>query len=248
MLVRDEKVSAVHSGDETDYSILPIDQLLGVLGEMLEKRFPDAEFLGGYADHALVSCMCTMPAQKEDLLGIYTKTLDKYVVKHSDLMPGIRFVTSDTGIASAKVAAMLLNGRHSMHIGGCIAVDHRHGAKVEDFEKALEQLFAQFHDSIKKLQGLLDVYLNYPVNAMTRVCKKLALPKKASVAAIKMFEDTYGGGIATAHDVFMAMQEILFTLKTENTPQSKMLLVEENMARALTLDWEDYDLAKAVEY
>ena len=83
---------------------------------------------------------------------------------------------------------------------------------------------------------------------MTRVCKKLSMPKKANVEAISMFEMSYGGGPATAHDVFMAMQEIPFILKTQNTPQSKMLMVEENMARALSIRWEDYDLAKAVNY
>ena len=83
---------------------------------------------------------------------------------------------------------------------------------------------------------------------MTRVCKKLNLPKKAALEAIHQFEVTYGGGPATAHDVFLAMQEIPFILKTENTPQSKMLTIEENMARALTLRWSDYDLAKAVSY
>ena len=33
-----------------------------------------------------------------------------------------------------------------------------------------------------------------------------------------------------------------------DAPESKMLVVEENMARALTLRWGDYDLAKAVSY
>ena len=31
-------------------------------------------------------------------------------------------------------------------------------------------------------------------------------------------------------------------------PESKLLALEENMARALTLNWNEYDLAKAVEY
>lgn len=248
VLVRDEKVSAVHSGDETDYSVLPIDELLERLGEALDDRFPYSEFAGGYADHAIVSGMWTLPAQKHSLLGAYAKALDACKLKHDDLMPGIRFVTSDTGVAAAKVAALLIYDKYAVHIGSCISVEHRHNATVQNFADALGQLFAQFGDSIKKLEKLLDVYLNYPVNAMTRVCKKLALPKKAAVAAIEMFKDTYGGGIATAHDVFMAMQEIMFTLKTENTPPSKMLLVEENMARALTLNWEEYDLARAVDY
>ena len=163
-------------------------------------------------------------------------------------MPGFRFMSSVTGVASAKVSALLMNGRHSIHIGGCVAVDHRHQSKVADFDTALDQLFAQFGDSIAKLQALMEIHLDFPINAMTRVCKKLSLPKKAAVEAIAMFEMSYGGGPATAHDVFLAMQEIPFILKTDKFPESKLLVVEENMARALTLKWSDFDLAKAVSY
>ncbi|MCB5393476.1 hypothetical protein LIP62_04570 [Longicatena caecimuris] len=250
LLIRDEKVSAVHSGDPADYSVLPINELLGTLKAKLDARFPGNEYEGGYCDHSLVSASWKMPDQKEDLLGAYTKLLASQgkTAMADKLMPGIRFMTSDTGIASAKVSALLVGGQHPIHIGGCIAVDHRHQKKVGDFDVALDQLFAQFGDSIAKLQKLLEIHLDYPINAMTRICKKLSLPKKAAVEAIAMFEMAYGGGTATAHDVFLAMQEIPFILKTENTPKSKLLVVEENMARALTLKWSDYDLAKAVSY
>ena len=250
LLIRDEKVSAVHSGDPADYSILPINELLGTLKAKLDARFPGNEYEGGYCDHSLVSASWKMPDQKEDLLGVYTKLLASHgkTAMADKLMPGIRFMTSDTGIASAKVSALLVGGQHPIHIGGCIAVDHRHQKKVSDFDVALDQLFAQFGDSIAKLQKLLEIHLDYPVNAMTRICKKLSLPKKAAVEAIAMFEMAYGGGTATAHDVFLAMQEIPFILKTEKTPESKLLVVEENMARALTFKWSDYDLAKAVSY
>lgn len=250
LLIRDEKVSAVHSGDPADYSILPINELLGTLKAKLDARFPGNEYEGGYCDHSLVSASWKMPDQKEDLLGVYTKLLASQgkTAMADKLMPGIRFMTSDTGIASAKVSALLVGGQHPIHIGGCIAVDHRHQKKVSDFDVALDQLFAQFGDSIAKLQKLLEIHLDYPVNAMTRICKKLSLQKKAAVEAIAMFEMAYGGGTATAHDVFLAMQEIPFILKTEKTPESKLLVVEENMARALTFKWSDYDLAKAVSY
>lgn len=231
VLIRDEKVSAVHSGDETDYSILEIDSLLKKLTEKLDARFPGSEFEQGYADHSIASGLWKLSGQRESLIGAYIKTLSAYndKAKLDKIVPGVRFITSDTGVASAKVSALLLGGAYPIHIGGCIAVDHRHKTSIEDFNKALDQLFAQFGDSIKKLERLLEVYLNYPVNAMIRVCKKLALPKKAALEAIDMFEKTYGGGVATAHDVFMAMQEILYTLKCEGTPQSKMLTVEENI-------------------
>ena len=164
------------------------------------------------------------------------------------LMPGIRFMTSDTGVSSAKVSAMLMGTQYPIHIGGCVEVEHRHKSTVADFELVMDQLFAQFTDSVTKLQKLLEIHLDYPVNAMTRVCKQLRLPKKAALEAISMFEMATGGTSATAHDVFMALQEIPFILSTEHTPQGKLLVVEENLARALTLRWSDYDLAKAVSW
>lgn len=250
LLVRDEKVSAVHSGAETDYSVLPVDELLTVLKEKLDARFPDHEFGQGYCDHSLVSASWTMPAQKEDLLGTYIRLLDSQgrSAMASKLMPGIRFTSSDTGVASAKVSALLIGGRYSIHIGNCISIDHRHQSTVSDFAGSLDQLFAQFGDSVDKLKKMAEVYLDYPVNAMTRVCKKLCMPKKAALEAIAMFEMSYGDGPATAHDVFLAMQEIPFILKSEKASESKLLALEENMARAVSLRWRDYDLAKAVSY
>lgn len=250
LLVRDEKVSAVHSGDAMDYSVLPVDELLMVLKEKLDARFPGNEFGSGYCDHSLASACWTMPAQKEDLLGAYVRLLDSQgkSAMASRLMPGIRFTSSDTGVASAKVSALLIGGRYSIHIGSCVAIEHRRQSKVADFASALDQLFAQFGDSVAKLKKLAEVYLDYPVNAMTRVCKKLCMPKKAAMEAIAMFEMAYGGGPATAHDVFLAMQEIPFILKSEKAPESKLLSLEETMARAVSLKWSDYDLAKAVSY
>ena len=250
LLIRNEKVTAAHSGDPMDYSILPIDRLLHALEMKMETRFPGYHYETGYTDHSITSVTWTFPDQKEDLLGTYMGVLKAQgkTAMASRLVPGIRFMTSDTGIASAKVSAMLMGTQHPIHIGGCVSVDHRHEAKITDFELALDQLFAQFMDSVTKLQHLLEVELDYPVNAMTRVCKKLSLPKKEAVEAIAMYEMAYGGGAATAHDVFMALQEIPYLLKAHHTPEAKMLKLEENMARALTLRWSDYDLAKAVSY
>ena len=46
----------------------------------------------------------------------------------------------------------------------------------------------------------------------------------------------------------MAMQEILFILKTGHVPEAKLICTEESIARALTLRWSDYDLPGAVRY
>ena len=250
LLIRDEKVSAAHSGDSRDYSILEIDQLLDGLQKKMDERFPGNEFESGYSDHAITSASWKLPDQKESLLSTYEKMLEAGGKKAlaAKLMPGIRFSTSDTGVASAKVSALLMGLQYPIHIGGMVAVEHRRQSKVPDFVDDLDMLFAQFGDSVAQLSKLLTVHLDYPVNAMTAVCKKLAMPKKAAMEAIAMFETVNGDNPASAHDVFIAMQEIPFNLKVSGAPESKLLSLQENMARALTLRWSDYDLAKKVSW
>ena len=61
----------------------------------------------------------------------------------------------------------------------------------------------------------------------------------------------YSGGkdsTAIVQLVWMALQEIPWLMKLHNYPEAKMLTVEENMARALSIKWSEYDLAKAVSY
>lgn len=250
LLVRDEKVSAAHSGDTRDYSVLEIDQLLDGLQSKMDARFPGNQFSGGYVDHSFTSASWTLPDQKTQLLDTYTKLLaaEGKTAMAAKLTPGIRFSTSDTGVASAKVSALLVGLQYPIHIGGMISVEHRRQSKVPDFVESLDMLFAQFGDSVSRLSALLSIHLDHPVNAMTAICKRLALPKKAAMEAIDMFEMAIGKESATAHDVFMAMQEIPFILKIQGTSENKLLALQENMARALTLKWRDYDYAREVKW
>jgi len=250
LLIRDEKISAAHSGDEKDYSVLEINKLLESISDKLTERFPGHCFDSGYTDHSLTSASWSLPNQRDELLGAYKKVLDAQgkSTMAAKIMPGIRFCTSDTGTASAKTAALLLGLTYPIHIGGMLAVEHRGQAKIEDFTKNLDMMFAQFGNAITALENLTQIYLGYPINAMTAVCKKLSMPKKAALEAIAMFEGSLGSSAVTAHDVFIAMQEIIFILRTEGVPEGKLLVTEENLARALTLRWSDYDYAKAVSY
>ena len=88
----------------------------------------------------------------------------------------------------------------------------------------------------------------YPVNAMTRICKELVMPKKEATDAINFFEMAVGDGCATAHDVFMAMQEIPYNLRLAGAAESKILTVQENIAKLLSLNWNSYDLARRIDY
>ena len=226
LLVRNEKVAAFHSGDARDYSVLPIDALMTSLCEKLNERFPGNQFTQGYADHSLATASWSFPTQRDELLEAYDKALIARGQKHlaSKFTPGVRFSTSDVGVAAASVSALLTGGQYPIRIGDVVSVHHRRQTRVQDFDSSLDMLFAQFSDTIKKLESLLDLTLCYPVNAMTLVCKKLAMPKAAAMEAIEMFRMAVGEAPASAHDVYMAMQEILFILKTGHVPEAKLML------------------------
>ena len=250
LLVRDSKVAAVHSGDKRDYSVLPIDHLLSSFHKMLDDRFPGAAFENGYCDHSIVSATFNLSKQTDELLEAYQDSLKS--LGHSaladSLTPAIRFQTSDVGVSSARVFAYLRSNKMAIAIGNAIAVDHRHEAKISNFQLEIRRVYAQYQNQISKLTKLTSIFLTYPINAMIAACKKLSLPKKAALEAIHMFEVSWGDDPGTAHDVFMALQEIPYLLKSDGFSTRKLFETEEKLAGAVSLKWNDFDTAKAVSY
>lgn len=248
VLVRDEKISATHSGDIKDYAILPIDKLLEIVMDSLGIRFPGYKFESGFTTHSITGASWTMPSQCEKLLGQYRKALEarNKTMFASKLMPGVQFVTSDTGVSSAKISAVIYGMEYPIHIGSVLAVEHRYEHQIDNFAESMDQLFVQYEDSVARLTKLTGIVLNYPVNAMAAVAKKLSLPKKPRDQAVEMFEMGIGNAQATAHDVFIALQEVIFNLKIAGASHADITTQQENLARAITLNWRTFDTVKRV--
>lgn len=196
---------------------------MSICQDNYSSTFPDFPAMLGYHENQTKESQWERRRVKDLRLEPLDTNAPLYT-NQSYFAPGIsREAIEDT--AKNLGLAMKMDSQFPIHIGECVAVDHRKGHKVSDFETALDQVFAQFGDLVGKLQRLLEVELDYPINAMTRACKKLSLPKKAAVEAIAMYGMALGGSTATAHDVYFAMQEIPFILKTQGVPESKILSV-----------------------
>lgn len=83
LLIRDEKVSAAHSGDSRDYSILEIDQLLDGLQKKMDERFPGNEFESGYSDHVetsrLIQKYRNAACRKPLAIGVFCYSKANYI-------------------------------------------------------------------------------------------------------------------------------------------------------------------------
>lgn len=249
VLIRNDKITACHS---SSYAILPIDQLLETLVSGLSDRFGTVNFANGYTSHSFVTAEFVLKDAQKTLLSRYTDHLKKIGRKQmaDNLVPAIKFSSSDTGVSSARCSAYLVGNGAPISIGSALELEHKGKASVAHFGTKVEQLFAQFDKSLARLEKLLDIYVQHPISCMERVCKHLKLPKKASLEAIAQFEIVNGDNPCTAHDIYEAMQEIVFLYRTSDktVSPSTILNYEENVSRALFIDWDKFDIMKRIEW
>ena len=253
VLIRDEKITACHSGEKNCYSVLRIDELLNTLLEGLEEKFGQVSFVSGYTSHSFTRAEFKLVSAQKALLGNYSNKLKSvgYTNCADNLVPAIQFSTSDTGNSCARCTACLEGNGTKINIGSTLEVEHKGKASVVGFGSKVEQLFSQFEKSVLKLQKLLDIQISHPISCMERVCKALKLPKKASLEAIQMFEFANGDEPCTAHDIYIAMQEIPFLYRTSGdskVSEFALFNCEENVARALSIDWDKYDIMRRIEW
>jgi len=250
VLIRSGKITACHS---SGYATLPVDELLETLVNGLSNTFGTVVFKSGYTSHSFVTGKFELVDAQQTLLKNYADHLKKVgsSIDTKKLVPAITFNTSDTGLSCARCSASLAGDGYSIAIGSALEVEHKGKNSVAHFGTKVNMLFANFEKNLSKLEGLLNVYIQHPISCMERVCRHLKLPKKWSLEAVAQFEAVNGDTPCTAHDIYFAMQEILFLYRTSSEGKGSPLTVfnyEENLARALSLNWGNFDIAKRIEW
>ena len=71
---------------------------------------------------------------------------------------------------------------------------------------------------------------------------KLGIAKKYKAEAVDLFIAQYGEDPCTAHDIYLGISEILYMLSCEGEEGSKIAKMEEIIARALAINWSEYDI------
>ena len=88
----------------------------------------------------------------------------------------------------------------------------------------------------------MNIEIRYPVTTLMRVLKRIKAPKKASYEAMDYFMAIHGEDPCTAYDLFMQMSDVIFSAQCDGASGSKIAQMEENVARAFTVRWKDYDI------
>ena len=89
---------------------------------------------------------------------------------------------------------------------------------------------------------LLKIEVMNPVNCMKGVMDKLGIARKYAAEAVDLFKAQYGEDPCTAHDIYFGISEILYMLACEGEEGGRSARMEETIARALSVNWTEYDI------
>ena len=244
--VADDKVSAVHGGDPKDYAVLEMLPLFQKVKDYLEQKFPGCNFMTATFDHSLAMAIWSLDGQADALLDTYRREV---VAKGLDsakiVRPGLRFMTSDVGVSGANLYPILLvgNANRIVPLGYPIKTEHKHGKDLDYFDEQLGLLYARFTEAIAKQTALLMIDVRNPYNTMLGVLKRIGAPKKASFEATDMFMAQNGYAPCTAYEIYLAMSEVIFMAQCDGATGGRIAQLEEIIARALSVNWHEYDRA-----
>ena len=243
--VADDKVSAVHGGDPKDYAILEILPLVQCVRSILDRDFAGNQFLTANFDHSIVTAIWSLDGQANELMETYRQAVaEKGVTEAMSARPGLRFTTSDVGVSAANLYPILLLGGSNriIPLGDPLKLDHKNGADLDAFASSMDQLYACFKESIERQQQLLNVEIRYPYTTMLGVLKRIGITKKMSYEVADLFAGQSGvSSGCNAYQLYLAMSDVIFLAQCEGASAYRIAQLEENIARALRINWHEYD-------
>ena len=240
----EDKISAVHGGDASDYAVLETPELFRRTVEYLQDNFSGYTFAGASYDHSIVTAVWSLD-NEEGLLKEYRESLQAHGLPNTEIQLGLRLTTSDTGQSGANLYPMIFFGSEARNIplGSPLKLEHKNKANLTKFDEQLNLLYAQYGKALGNMESLMDVYVLHPVNAMLGVMKRIGVPKKYAMEVVEDFRLRNGETACSVYEAYLQIAEVIYLMQCEGMDGSKIVQMEENIARAVHLRWKDYDIA-----
>jgi len=238
VLIRDEKVRAVLSGDENDYSRLPVSALYKKMKEEIEAIYPDWSFEMSTVSHQFTTIQISLNDRnlEADISDIFKKSGRDIAGK-----PVVKMITSDVGLSGANIFPILktkMGNEFPLGLPLCLTHNNRHS--VQDFGKNVAQVNAMFRDAAAKLEKMMVKKVKYPGGCLRVIAKKCTLPKKTSCIQAKMFEETFKD--AYEIDVYYKLFDILDEyIQDSSLSAARVMDIQESIARIVFSNMSDYD-------
>lgn len=223
-------VSAVLSDN---YRVINVAEIFETVKEKMQQQ--KAVFSSGSVDATTFRAEYILP----DKIKEPYEALSTEFVNFEKMVPIAEFVSSNTGHSGANIYPKFRNRNTEFIVGKPLYTEHKGESTAETFAKNVDLIFALFNKSTKALEKLRETPIVHKEGCFRNIAKKVMLPKKATLLALEDFLDvTAHRNVVTALDIYMGLTDIISYAKDMG---KNYTYIQENLARALFLDWNEYD-------
>ncbi|MCI9096227.1 MAG: hypothetical protein HFI95_08475 [Lachnospiraceae bacterium] len=215
VLIRNGKVTALLSGDENDYSVMPVIKLLNILESELTNSYQGYELTGAVATHEIASA--TYDLHDADLEKRIMQILSDNGQLFSNVKVQIRLTTSDVGLCAARLSPIILIDHYVMPIGRSLYVNHKGGAKAMSlYTDIVRLLLAKYRENISNLRNLMKVAILHPADCLRNTYTALKLKGYSAELnqCVERIRQEHADS-CTGYDIYWYLNEILY-LAEEN--------------------------------
>lgn len=232
VLIRDGKVTAMLSGDENDYAVMPVIRLIKILNTELTSEFGELEFITGNTSHEITSLHYRILDSnlEEKLLNM----LQSYGMLINNILVSVRLTTSDVGLSAARLTPMIsCDGKTFISFGKSLGVEHKGGSKAMTmFVDITNQFLASFRDNLENIDRMMNVRISSPERCLKNIYDALKL--KGYSNELRECCDRIKAehsNTCSAFDIYWYLNEMLFAFE-ENRRQKKMSVSPLDMIKA----------------
>lgn len=221
----------------------PLSQIEGFenLITAMNDQFGHVEFTGGaYSDYVTFATI-TLPDLASTALASYNAKVKAAGKTVANIIPAVRWTTSDTTNAGMNLYPMLYTDSGlEIRLDDSIRLRHSGSSSMSDFVDNCYKVMKSLTDTTKKLGELLDIRIKNPEECFAKAVTKRKLPKRYAKVIFEDFVNTLGA-IVTAHDIYWSLWNIRALAEVDGANPSELMRLEESLAQLLVEDWEELD-------
>ncbi len=247
-LIRDGKVTALLSGDVSDYSIMPVTRLMKILENELNGEFGGVSFAGGSVTHEIVDLRYEIT--DSNYVEMVKNLLESYGMLVENLKLTVRLTTSDVGLCAARLTPLMsFDGSPLITFGKSLSVEHKGGDKAMTlFVDVADRFLASFRDNTDNIVRLMNVKIKEPSRCLQNVYDALKLrgySYELKEAKERIMAEHQNG--CSAFDIYWYLNEMLLSYqenrKNKNLSISPLdsIKAQETVAQVLFMDLAAFD-------
>lgn len=243
VLIRDGKATAVLSGDEADYAITPMPEIIKILDEELQ-YFGNTSFLRSVISHEInvIEYSIDDTAMKQQIRDSIMLTFDNKVSVKLSL------ASSDVGKCSITLSPVIEIDGVDVPIGQTLSVTHK-GTKVKDvFRENCKKFLSSYRLNLDMIKKLNTVCINNPASCFKNVYEALKITGYAASfkEILARIEDEHVSS-CTAFDIYFYFCEMLANEKSAREQKGEQIglyefaKAKDTVSTVLFLNLVNYD-------